>query len=215
MLDCTSSMGPYIEAARNQIKTIIEDTRRATGNVNFRVAFVGYRDIEDKNRGSFITFTPMIDTITSILFITEPEGGYDTCEDVAGGFDLAMIMDWKDADVRTLVHIADAPCHGKDFHTKDVWDNHPDNDYGILDKCLALVNNGIDYTFVKINDSTDIMYDKFSEIYAMFPERTCQMISLPHDVDPDIMERTLSAELTRTITSAVTQHTSAISIEED
>jgi myosin protein heavy chain len=52
----------------------------------------------------------------------EADGGDDGPEDVAGGFKKALEQDWR-AKSRYAVLIADAPCHGRKYHT--FHDNYP------------------------------------------------------------------------------------------
>lgn len=40
--------------------------------------------------------------------------GNDPIEDVAGGLKAATTLNWK-AVTRVLIHIGDAPCHGREF----------------------------------------------------------------------------------------------------
>ena len=53
------------------------------------------------------------------------DGGGDAPEDVAGGLDLALKMSW-DHQIRICILVADAPCHGKQFHSSH--DNYPNGD---------------------------------------------------------------------------------------
>ncbi|CAG8774690.1 9002_t:CDS:2 [Racocetra persica] len=82
-------------------------------------------------------------------------------------------MTWSNA-TRVLIHIGDAPPHGRRFYTtKYVYrDNYPDGDPNGLTaenvlKKMQLKN--ILYYFGKINDSTDVMVNVFREIIGSFP----------------------------------------------
>ena len=52
-------------------------------------------------------------------------GGGDAPEDLVGGWRQALDLDWK-AGTRVLIHITDAPCHGKKYH--DCGDSYPSGD---------------------------------------------------------------------------------------
>lgn len=210
-MDCTSSMGPYIVSAKKQIRTIIEQTNASP----IQLGFVGYRDIGEKVPFFTIPFTSNITLFLEQLGNVEPEGGLDICEDVAGGFEKVLKLDWSSADIRTVVHIADAPPHGKEFHDNDITDNYPNNDFNILEKLMDIARKGIDYMFIKVNTTTNIMYEKFKDTYDIFPARTCGAIILPYELSQEMMERTFTAELTRTLTEAVSHYTSVQSPEAD
>ena len=165
MLDCTGSMSSYIFMSCNKIKDIIAQVHQTYPNSEVRVAVVAYRDIQDgKLRHEVLPFTYSVDTAKGFLDKLVATGGGDTPEDVNGGFVKTLGLDWK-SGVRMLVHIADAPCHGKEFHNCD--DNHPkgykgDKDWNKIFK--ELVEKRLDYLFLKINDSTDKMFEKFKAL---------------------------------------------------
>jgi len=48
-MDCTSSMGDWIEEAKKILIKLIDDLVKRFKGFTFRVAFVGYRDFCDKN----------------------------------------------------------------------------------------------------------------------------------------------------------------------
>src|SRR5262249_4633666 len=93
-------------------------------------------------------------------------GGADTPEDVNGGFQKALSkLEWK-SFTKNLVHIADAPCHGRDFH-KCGDDNHPNgykDDKPWKDIFNEMIQKRIYYLFIKILPATDLMFQKFKTI---------------------------------------------------
>lgn len=52
-------------------------------------------------------------------------GGADTPEDIAGAFNRVHEFEWR-SRTKLIIHIADAPCHGKRYH--DVDDHYPTGD---------------------------------------------------------------------------------------
>ena len=67
---------------------------------------------------------------------------------------------------QVLIHIADAPCHGTQYHTSNVDDDHPHGDKnGIThDQMMSAVARlEIQYYFGHINNSTDKMISVFNE----------------------------------------------------
>lgn len=70
-----------------------------------------------------------------------------------------------------LFHIADAPCHGKEFHAESLpsgYDHFPNGDPSgrTIYSLFGVINQKkIQYNFGKITDDTDIMLKKFSTVY--------------------------------------------------
>ena len=76
-----------------------------------RIAFVGYRDHTDKSRIVSIDLTNDTSAVVTFMNAVNAEGGGDTCEDVFGGLERVIELDWK-SPTRILIHVADAPQHG-------------------------------------------------------------------------------------------------------
>lgn len=165
MIDCTGSMGSYIEMSRNKIKDIIGQVKASYPSSEVRIAIVAYRDIKDNKRFEVLKFTILVDEAKIFLDQLNAEGGEDTPEDVNGAFQKALYsINWENP-VRLLVHIADAPCHGKEFHSCD--DSYPKGHQSDAswDKIFkSLVDLRLDYLFLKIDNITDKMFQKFKEI---------------------------------------------------
>lgn len=225
LVDCTASMEPWIQAAKDQVMMIVRSTQEEYAEAMFQAAFVGYRDYEDANRILRISFTEPMDMLRQIRHI-HAEGGADCAEDVAGGLREAWDLDWSDADVRTIIHIADAPAHGRRFHSIGISDRFPDGDPDRLDplEFMRLIGNRhIDYTFVKINDSTDKMLEVFEQHYNqpegfkvidLRPQSTRVTfttdeppVTPPLRSNPNDTTLFLSPAVTRTITRSIERHT--------
>jgi hypothetical protein len=96
-----------------------------------------------------------------------PKGGDDQCEDVFSGLEAAAKLSWNTApgSARSLYHIADAPCHGRRFHS-GAGDYHPGGDalgrsIGSLLSKLRVDLAIAPYTFAHINGSTRKMLEEF------------------------------------------------------
>ena len=89
IMDCTGSMSPWIEAAKTEIKSIIDCLRNQFFNINIRVSIVGYRDYSvykpSENMYSIFKFSTDIAKCLKFLENLEAIGNSDLCEDVAGG----------------------------------------------------------------------------------------------------------------------------------
>ena len=72
-------------------------------------------------------------------------------------------MEWKHF-TRTVIHIADAPCHGNEYHDATIRDNYGDGapeDKPFSDIFTELKKQSINYVFLEIKSDTDIMNKKF------------------------------------------------------
>jgi hypothetical protein len=167
-MDCTASMEPWIQAAKDHIVTIVNKTQQETPEAEVRVAFVGYRDYGDSPqiiRQNFGNADMLLDRIDNV----HAKGGHDIAEDVAGGLMNVRTLAWDVIAVKSIVHIADAPPHGMQFHEPWISDRFSQGDpdgKNPLSILQSLSEENIDYTFIKINDSTNIMIKEFHDVYT-------------------------------------------------
>jgi hypothetical protein len=166
LMDCTGSMSPWITTTKEKINLVLEEVRKQYNNANIRYAFVGYRDYGDGPiQFEVMDFTEDVSQIQKFVAGISAQGGGDTPEDVFGGLEKVLSLNWKH-ETRSLIHFADAPGHGRFYH--ETSDNHPhfDSD-GKKGRELmhALVNQNIQYTICRLEKITDIMISKFKEFY--------------------------------------------------
>lgn len=128
LLDCTGSMSSYIEATKESIKNIVRRVSRTNQGLKLRIAVVGYRDISDSNRFEMLDFTTCTKTFEEFVGHLKANGGGDAPEDIAGAFQKANSLSWTQTSRVTFL-IADAPCHGSEFHRFD--DSYPHGTPGI------------------------------------------------------------------------------------
>ncbi|KAM9985766.1 hypothetical protein ACTFIZ_012401 [Dictyostelium cf. discoideum] len=145
IVDCTGSMGSYIEQIKSDIVKLQEALKLKHSFLDIEFGFIRYTDFDVKsNRCSTFQFS----------FVSEirAQGGGDGPEDVFGGMDLINSMKWRPNSTRVVIHIADAPCHGTEYHS---WpDSYPGGDpNGIkLDHLLThIISLNINYYFGHIN----------------------------------------------------------------
>ena len=124
LLDCTGSMSSWIQRSKDTLKEIIDNVKSDNPDLDVRVCFVGYRDIQDKPRFSIHEFTTDLDKIKKYISGVTANGGGDFPEDVQGGFHEALKQDWEAKSVKMAFHIFDAPGHGKDICPTG-HDNYP------------------------------------------------------------------------------------------
>src|SRR5690606_27546543 len=105
MIDITGSMQPHIDMVKDKVKEITTKVKEEFTEASFRVSIIGYRDFCDVKR---FEDTPFDTVNTSVDFLSKlkASGGGDAPEDVNGGLQKAVNLDWKSA-ARLLVHIAD------------------------------------------------------------------------------------------------------------
>lgn len=168
MLDCTESMTEWIDMSKKKLLDILDSVKQDNPTYDIEVAYISYRDIEDGNdRIHVYNFTKNHPFIVEKINESVAKGGGDEAEDVAIAYHKANRLNWN-ADVRIVVHIADAPAHGFEFHTTDVSDQYPNGTLGISLKreitnvCLK----NIKIIFGEINGTTIMMTNKFEEIYS-------------------------------------------------
>jgi hypothetical protein len=125
MIDVTGSMQEHIDKAKNKMKDIIKEVNEAYPDSTIRLGIVGYRDIKDAKRFEILPFTTDGEEARDFLDKVKADGGDDFPEDVNGGFRKTLYeLVWEEAAAKMIIHIADAPCHGNDFHTNR-YDDYP------------------------------------------------------------------------------------------
>lgn len=83
LMDCTGSMRKYIQATKTQISQLTE-TIEQLYSIKPHLAFVGYRDIDEKLEK--LDFTDDENLFQEFLNNVQAIGGDDTCEDVFSKF---------------------------------------------------------------------------------------------------------------------------------
>ena len=180
-MDATGSMQPHIDEVRKSINEIVAKLTDISPHISFasidstavfqelKVAFVGYRDHGDTKQFEIFKFSNSVPEFRSFCSKIVATGGGAGPEDVFGGLEHAINLNWSDdAGTKVIFHICDAPCHGNTFHS-GLGDSYPSGDpKGRTHTALfsRLRSQGIQYYFGKINNSTDIMIQKFSEAYG-------------------------------------------------
>lgn len=164
LVDCTGSMSSYIQGVKEKINAIVEKSKRMLPDLDFSVAFVGYRDhCDGTERTTVLNFTTSILEFQSFMGTVKATGGGDAPEDVFGGIEEVTKLAWA-KQTRILFHIADSPCHGTRFHDPSVGDDYPNGDpRGLqIEHLLGKVEElKIIYWFAKLGNATDLMVQVF------------------------------------------------------
>jgi hypothetical protein len=96
LLDCTCSMGPWMQQAQEKLDTIVTEAQDRF-NCTMHVAFVGYRDYEsNKDRLESYDFVAEAElpTLRAQIQQCEEGSGVDFPEDVTGGLHAAANLSW-------------------------------------------------------------------------------------------------------------------------
>ena len=119
-VDVTASMSKYIEQVCETIKSMIESVSFSKF-IQKEFAFVGYRDHPPQDNTFVTKISDFKDGAATVKFIEKQiraKGGGDIPEAVLDGlYDSAKKLTWLDNSVKVVVHVADAPPHGKEFFT--------------------------------------------------------------------------------------------------
>ena len=165
-MDITGSMKPYLEEAKKNIITIINDIIKECPGININLGFIGYRDYYEEYID--IDFTQNYAYLKSYIDEAYAHGGgKDFPEDVAFALELALNKTWK-SNARMAVYIADAPAHGTKYGYNSKSGNWPERrpieesiaemaDENIAMFCLNIYNG--------INTGTKKMFQIFKDIY--------------------------------------------------
>ncbi|KAG2163027.1 hypothetical protein VTO58DRAFT_110482 [Aureobasidium pullulans] len=171
LIDTTCSMDPYLNSAKEQVKSIVKDIKKTFLNESdVRIAVVSYKDHGSAINIEFLDFTRSTDGVFVFLDGLEAEAGGDPPEDVLGGIYQALQASWKQ-QTRCMVHIADAPPHGRGLHDLKDQDDYylPGSEpHGLTYKPLLnkLVQLNINYAFLRIKCYTDRMALVFAQVYG-------------------------------------------------
>ncbi|UJR16645.1 hypothetical protein I4U23_003545 [Adineta vaga] len=113
-MDCTGSMSSYIESARNNIRSIVEDIVRSEKS-DIRLALVEYRDHPPQDT-TFVTrvhnFTNDVNEMKNWLEQCQADGGGDEPEAVADALRDVLDLSWRSNATKICILISDAPPHG-------------------------------------------------------------------------------------------------------
>ena len=130
IIDCTNSINTYLEEIKENFNRMITEIYKNCPTSTIYIGFIGYKDLCELKFGEKyidIDLTINKDEIYNKIKELESGGGGDEAEDLAGAFDLAINKGWEGFS-RFAILATDAPCHGKEYHSKEVGDDYPDGD---------------------------------------------------------------------------------------
>jgi hypothetical protein len=177
IMDITESMQDLLDETRDSIKYILDKIKRDSPGIDVRFAYEGYRDFADLKEGQkyyTIDFETDLDLFKSKLDEIKAIGGGDDAEDVAGGLNAGLNMNWR-SNARYAILIADAPGHGNQYHDSEVQDDYGNGDPNglVLEELMEkYVDNNINLCLTKIDEYTDIMFDRMMQAYKARSEKS-------------------------------------------
>ena len=202
IMDITESMQDLLDETRDSIKYILDKIKRDSPGIDVRFAYEGYRDFADLKEGQkyyTIDFETDLDLFKSKLDGIKAIGGGDDAEDVAGGLNSGLNMNWR-SNARYAILIADAPAVQDDYGSGDP------NGLVLEELMEKYVDNNINLCLTKIDEYTDIMFDKMIKAYRARSEKSkdkprIEIINYEEEEDIDIKAK--SKEKKRTMGNLV------------
>jgi Mg-chelatase subunit ChlD len=131
VMDCTGSMGQYIDAAKKNIESIVTRIIQSE-SADVRFGLVAYRD-HPPQESTYVTqvfdFVTNTTAMTANLNTLSAQGGGDGPEAVTAGLQAAKVLAYREDAAKVVVLIADAPPHG----LGEAGDGFPNGDPDGLD----------------------------------------------------------------------------------
>ena len=169
IMDLTGSMGIWLNEAKKNIKKIIEEIYDNNPGSKIRISFIGYRDfIDEKEVRKYdnIEFTENLEEFNNFLSKLDCSGGGDEPEDVVGALQQGLNMKWE-SNAKYAVLVADAPCHGKNYHNIS-YDKFPNGDPSgvkLEDVMKQFYEKKITFYCIEINSNTKTMFNIMKNVY--------------------------------------------------
>ena len=116
LIDATSSMDPFIEAAKSTAVNISKILLQKFPETNFQYGYVFYRDPIDSPSDihEIIDLTDDVNSLPEKIGKIRPKGGGDIPEDWVGAYrKVNEEINWRNDSTKVIFHLADAGAHGK------------------------------------------------------------------------------------------------------
>lgn len=129
-VDITSSMTPFIDAARAQMLRILDELRSALGD-GLRIAVIAYRDHGSEpllETSPFGTTAKKTEAFLKALEVRSGPTNTDSAEAVFSGLAACVALPWREGAYRTLVLVGDAPPHACGANAPPYPDRFPTAD---------------------------------------------------------------------------------------
>ena len=167
IMDITGSMDKFLNFTKEKIISIINRITEET-TVMIRLGFIGYRDYLDNKNMEYFKFPELSSDVAYFKNSLESVkvGGGGDCEDMVGGLVRALEYDWKSNSKFALL-IADAPCHGIQYHEIANFDSFEkgDSNYKIDEVVKKYAAKNINLVCLNIAEKTKTLYENFKKYY--------------------------------------------------
>lgn len=177
LIDGTGSMAWHIAKVKETVRRVVSNINEKYTLLEFFFNVIIYRDHGDTgdSEGTHtmtMGLTKSIDRLEGFLDSVSAGGGGDSAEDVLHGLGQVCKTQYHRKSTRLLIHFADAPCHGVEFHEEDCDDDHKEYKNEVDRTGVALARNILVelrnaefiYHFIRITRHTDKMISKFHDI---------------------------------------------------
>jgi heat shock protein 1/8 len=164
-IDATGSMQRWLKAAVDRAQKIADDARRKHPKIKFRFGAVFYRDPVDvpDDKNVLFDLSENVDNLRNNMAREVADGGGDGPEDWVGCYRIINEqVSWDSNAGRAIVHIADAPAHGRE------WGGlceHQDQSPLLAPLIRQCAKKGIIFQGIKITDYPKKSFEKIEEIY--------------------------------------------------
>ena len=140
----------------------------AETTVQIRLGFIGYRDYLDIKDMEYYKYPELTNDVVAFKRAVESikVGGGGDCEDMVGGLVNALEYDWN-SNTKFALLIADAPCHGIQYHEVPDFDSHKEGDpkYKIDEVVKQYAAKNINFFCLNIEQKTKKLYENFIKYY--------------------------------------------------
>jgi hypothetical protein len=165
LMDATDSMASWIGLTKGKITKIIKSVQNIYPASKFFISVVVYRDFDEGDKSfQVLPFTSSASDVVNFLSGVEPRGGDDEAEDINGGFQKLLKLQWSN-QTKILFHFADAPCHGSKYSNESDKYPNPSSDISWEKIFRQIKSLGMDYYFMRIKSNTDRMTAAFADYW--------------------------------------------------
>ena len=164
LIDATSSMSPYIEAAKSTAVDLSKSLRQKFPETNFQYGYIFYRDPIDSvtDTHEIINLTDNVNSLPEKIGQIRACGGADLPEDWAGAYKkLNEEIEWRNG-TKIIFHLADAGAHGKLFTP---YDKYPDEEQKLIQEIEICCEKKIKIFGFVIEEDARNSFEKCKDIY--------------------------------------------------
>ena len=165
LIDATSSMGPYIEAAKITAENISKSLRQKFPETNFQYGYVFYRDPIDSYNDihEIINLTDNVNSLPEQISKIKAEGGADIPEDWAGAYKkVNEEINWRNG-TKVIFHLADAGAHGNLFTP---YDKYPNEEQKLINELEICCEKKVKIFGFVIEEDSRNSFEKCKNIYS-------------------------------------------------